>query len=124
MNTHGEQVNLVWFDPNLFSEDNTVILNNLLDEFPNIQTLVEEEQFYTLVEGRANRRIVLIISGKKGEEIIPRIHDRSDILTIYVYCGQIAKYKYLETKYSKVQKVINDPDDLLSTIKSEPNLSK
>lgn len=93
----------VWFDPNLFNTDNSELLNTLLDEYPTLQTFVEEHEFYALIEGRANRRVILIVSGRKGEEVLPRIHDRLDIISIYIYCGQIEKYKYLEEKYSKVR---------------------
>jgi len=83
-----ETVYLVWLDTSVnTSKDNidaqqqfrTII--NHLETFENVQ---ECEQY--LRQTSKDDRIFLIVSGRLGQEIVPRIHQYRQVSSIYVYC--------------------------------------
>ena len=53
-------------------------------------------------------RIILIVSGRLGREIIPRIHHLRQVSLIYVYCLDRAANEPWATQYKKVGHINHD----------------
>jgi hypothetical protein len=49
-----------------------------------------------------DNRIVLIVSGSLGQEIVPQIHQYQQIASIYVYCGNKQRNEPWTKPFSKV----------------------
>jgi hypothetical protein len=49
-----------------------------------------------------SRRFILIMSGVLAEKLVPDLHQRKDILSIYVYCAHIFKHEGWSRQYEKV----------------------
>jgi hypothetical protein len=99
-NTHHIQpVSLVWLDDsidhskeNINGQQQLRILDNNLKTFKND----DECEKYAKLQFRFTR-IVLIVSGKLGQKIIPRIHEFPQVISIYVFCLN----KQLHEKWAK-----------------------
>jgi len=83
-----ETMYLIWLDAsvnkskeNLDAQQQIRTIINHLKTFENVQDC---EQY--LHQTSKDDRIFLIVSGRLGQEIVPRIHHYRQICLIYVYC--------------------------------------
>lgn len=53
----------------------------------------------------SEERIILIVSGRLGRELIPRIHDLRQVSLIYVYCLDRAANEPWAKQYKKVRQI-------------------
>ena len=47
-------------------------------------------------------RIIIVVSGRLGQEIVPRIHNLPQVSSIYVYCMNKQKYEQWAQSFPKV----------------------
>ncbi|CAF0933444.1 unnamed protein product [Rotaria sordida] len=116
------EITLAWLDANIDNEENKITYNKLCEEFGDCMQFLNQSDF-SRFRGRimhSSRRLILIVSGKIGENLVPDIHEKSNILSIYVYCSWKEKHEEWSQGYSKV-KVVTKVDDLISNIKSDYN---
>lgn len=101
-----EKYQLLWVDENVNElRDNIDTQKKLrraisqLKTFDNIKEC--EKHVYQLKD--TDKRIVLIVSGKFGRELIPRIHDMQELNAFYVYCMNKDSNRQWAKKYGKVR---------------------
>lgn len=99
-----EIYSLVWLDAtvnstteNLDVQKQLRILINQLKTFDNTHDCLQ----YIKNLSKQNR-IILIVSGRLGREIVPRIHRLRQISRIYVYCYDKEKNEKWAQKFPKV----------------------
>ncbi len=51
-------------------------------------------------------RLVLIVSGRLGQEIVPQIHHIRQLSSIYVYCMDKPRYEQWAKDFSKVLRIL------------------
>ncbi|CAF5073914.1 unnamed protein product, partial [Rotaria sp. Silwood1] len=83
---------------------------NYLKTFDNLQ---EGE---TYIQSIHHEKIILIVSGGFGMEIVPRIHDFEQVNCIYIYCGDKVRHEQWSKDYPKVKSVITKRDQLVEEI--------
>jgi hypothetical protein len=66
--------------------------------------------------------IVLITSGRLGQDLIEQMHDLPQLCLIYIYCRQPNKYKHLAKNFKKVHSPFVDPNSML--VQMRLNLDK
>ena len=93
----------VWIDANANktqdNEDTYEALRasiNYLQIFDNLQ---DGEKY---IRSILSEKIILIVSGGYGKELVPRIHDLVQVNCIYVYCYDKAHHEEWAKNYSKV----------------------
>ncbi|CAF4436489.1 unnamed protein product, partial [Didymodactylos carnosus] len=99
--TNDEFVHLVWLAAN--SENNIQIkieLQNLYRSFDTFDTIDRCDAY---IRENREKTIVLIVSGRFGREIVPRIHDLSQLKSIYVFCMDKAEHEKWAKHYKKVE---------------------
>ncbi|CAF1270557.1 unnamed protein product [Adineta steineri] len=64
-------------------------------------------------------RIILIVSGALGQNIVGRIHQYRQIVSIYVYCGNRQKHEGWTKQYPKIRGLVVQLDELISKIQSD-----
>ena len=106
---------LVWLDPNVnTSEENRTtqkLLQNILTSlstFDNIELCEEWFKKYN-----SNQKIILIVSGAYGEELVPKIHYLPSIISIIVYCLDVKRNQPWTKNYPKIQSIVSKTPDLL-----------
>ncbi|CAF4013112.1 unnamed protein product, partial [Rotaria sordida] len=83
------------------------------------------EQCQKYIEEQLQKdRLIMIVSGRLGQEIVPSIHQLKQIILIYVYCGDKESNKPWAEKFSKVKAVFDDPNELISRIKADHKTQK
>ncbi|CAF1316803.1 unnamed protein product [Rotaria sordida] len=86
---------------------------NYLKVFDNID--ISEEY----IKQNPDNKIVLIVSGKMGEQLVPHIHDLKQIHTIYVYCTNNAYHEIWAKNFPKIASVVVTMKDLIKYISDD-----
>ncbi len=99
-----EIVDAIWLDAsvnvakeNFDAQQRIRSIINHLKIFENVQDC---EQY--IQQTSKDDRIFLIVSGRLGEEIVPRIHHYRQISSIYVYCRDKQRNEEWAKHFSKV----------------------
>ncbi|CAF1019392.1 unnamed protein product [Rotaria sordida] len=113
---------LTWLDANIDNEQNKQTYNTLPDKFGDCMEFSDESSFRRFL-GRISyspRKLILIVSGQIGETLVPDIHRRPNILSIYIYCSRREYHEQWSADYSKAT-VVTEENDLFSKIQSDYN---
>jgi hypothetical protein len=95
---------LVWLDPNVHDENNAVTRRDLKNNFGRCAFYDDAKECKLHTERHtADTKYVLIVSGQLGSKLVPLIHDRSNIESIYVYCLQKEIHEQWAIAYAKVR---------------------
>lgn len=96
---------LMWADASVTSNEENVQAQATLTK--------THHRFYTFesVDGcqqaiqqlSSTDRVILITSGSFGTELIPRIHELEQVLAIYIFCMDPARYLESAKQYKKVE---------------------
>ncbi len=101
-----ELISLVWLDntadttqENRDVQDKFRSIVNCLKTFDNCQQC----ENYLRHETNENQdKIILIVSGRLGQEIIDKIHHLQQVISIFVFCMDKEKNELWANKYKKV----------------------
>ena len=101
-----ETFSLLWLDAsvddveeNIDAQHQLRTLINFLKTFKDVDECERHIQSIPKAD-----RIVLIVSGRYGEIIVPRIHSLRQISAIYVYCKDKKRNELWSNKFKKVNK--------------------
>lgn len=95
---------LIWLDANTDAPDSRDVeqklrsVINYLKRFQDVKTC----QKY-IEQTTANDRIVLIVSGSLGKQIVPAVQAIRAVVSIYVYCMNTEFHSNWANKYKKVR---------------------
>src|ERR1700722_4333463 len=83
-----ETFSLVWLDASVNgSKENIEAQQRLRTSINHLKTFENSDQCEKYIRSVSkDDRIVLIVSGQLGREIVPRIHKLRQVFSIYVYC--------------------------------------
>ncbi|CAF4555071.1 unnamed protein product [Rotaria sp. Silwood2] len=114
------EIILTWLDANVNNQQNKETFDKLCEKFGDCWQFSDKSDFNRFLGRHAynQRRIIFIVSGQIGENLVPDIHENSNILSIYVYCSWREYHEKWSKPYSKV-KVVTKVDDLFSEIQSD-----
>ncbi|CAF1531472.1 unnamed protein product, partial [Didymodactylos carnosus] len=122
---HLETFGLIWLDvnPNVKElQDTQQKLRSIINQLKRFQ-YVEQCQNY-IKERTQKDRLVMIVSGRLGREIVPSIHKLRQVISIYVYCMDKKSNEQWASKFAKVKAVVVEPDELVSRIKADHKIHK
>ncbi|CAF3116856.1 unnamed protein product [Rotaria sp. Silwood2] len=102
-----ETFSLIWLDAvvktakeNIGAQSDLRAIINYLKVFNNVEKC---EKFIRKCHDAD--RVVLIVSGGLGQQIVPRIYKLQQVRAIYVYCMDKKKNKKWASQYTKVKKI-------------------
>jgi hypothetical protein len=108
-----DDMTLIWLDNSISqSDDNYYSMNKLCCLIQNIRTFSQIDRFIKYLNDELNEKIILIVSGSLGCEIIPKIHNYYLIDSIYIFCQNQTKHRLWAKSFNKIQGVFNDIDFL------------
>ena len=97
---------LVWLDSSVNeTEDNQAIqktLREIINYFKAFDDLNKCHRYMSSLSPQD--RVILIVSGRFGRELVPRIHSHPQILAIYVYCFDKEANEKWSKPFSKVRR--------------------
>ena len=122
---HLEIFSIIWLDENvnaIESQETEQKLRSIINYLKRFQTIQQYQQF--IEQTKEKDRLILIVSGKMGQDIVPWIHHLRQVISIYVYCMNRKKHEEWALKYKKVKAVVIDLDELISQIRSNYKIEK
>lgn len=82
---------------------------------------VECRQFITT---HSINPIVLITSGRLGQDLIEQMHNLQQLSSIYIYCHEPSNYKQWAVGFKKVRGIFNDPGLMLKQMRLDLNKAR
>ncbi|CAF3897685.1 unnamed protein product [Rotaria sp. Silwood2] len=124
-NCHLEIFSIIWLDNNIYNKDirNTELkLRDIINRVVKFQDVQSCQKY--IEEQSKKDRLVVIVSGRLGREIVPSINTVRQVVSIYVYCMDKKSNKEWADKFSKVKAVTSDLGELVSHIKDDHKIQK
>ena len=99
-----ETYSLVWLDPSLNScQEKINVQGKLRSSINCLKTFIDTKQCEDFIESTCyNDRIIFIVNGQLGKQIIPRIHRLRQISCIYIFCVNREKHQIWANQFKKV----------------------
>lgn len=106
-NANLETFRIYWLDQEVHNDENKASQQILRTIINHLKVFDDENECEQVIKSVPQYdRIVLIVSGRLGARIIPKIHNLEQLSSIYIYCFEKAKYEQLKEKFSKVKLTI------------------
>lgn len=84
--------------------------------FQRIHIFETNDQCLTFLNGIGNERIFLVATGRLGQEIVPKIHDRTQIDSIYIFCMDKAKHEQWAKNWTKIHGIFTNSTPLYQAL--------
>ncbi len=94
---------LVWLDSSVNNKENLSAQIQLRDIIADLHTFEDIPTCHEYIKSvPEEKQIVLTVSGRLGEELVPQIHELASIIAIYVFCIDQTKYAIWAKNFQKV----------------------
>ncbi|CAF1063376.1 unnamed protein product [Didymodactylos carnosus] len=108
-----ESNTIVWLDANVSSSDDNVNAKVRLRQAINhVETFEDKQKCIDHIVSLESEQIYFIVSGSLGESVVPLIHEKPQIESIYVFCFTKGKHEEWAKHYEKVCAVATNIDDI------------
>jgi exonuclease V gamma subunit len=108
---HLELFCLIWLDANANVAETRNTEQKLRSIINHLKKFQDVKQCQQYIEQRSQKdRLVIIVSGQMGREIVPSIHKLRQIISIYVYCMDKKRNEEWASKFKKVKIMLRDLD--------------
>ena len=99
-----ETYSLIWLDASVnSSQENVEAQQQLRTSINHLRIFEDDEQCENYIRSVPKEdRIVMIVNGPLGRQIVPRIHQLRQVFSICVYCMNKEKHKEWAQEFSKV----------------------
>jgi hypothetical protein len=103
-----ETFSLLWLDANVNrTDENLQTQEDLRTTINQLRPFDDPNQCEKyILSVPKDDRIVLIVSGQLGRQIVPRIHSLEQVLSVYIYCQNQQANEQWSISFSKVTKTI------------------
>ncbi|CAF1396302.1 unnamed protein product [Adineta steineri] len=120
-----EIFSLIWLYANEGTKDTRkteVKLRSIINHVKKFQDIKQCQQY--IEQTSQTDRLILIVSGRLGQEIVPYIHPLRQVISIYVYCMNKKNHEQWTCKFTKIKSVVVDLDKLVSQITADHKIQK
>lgn len=100
-----EIFSLIWLDSLVNqSSENLDCQRKLRNSINYLKTFEDSDQCEQYIRNlSSNDRLILIVSGRFGQQILPGIHNLRQVIAIYVYCMHKQSNEQWTKKFNKVK---------------------
>ncbi|CAF3593551.1 unnamed protein product [Rotaria socialis] len=110
---------LIWLDANI--NDNNADSQNTITQLRQVINTIEAfddgENCIQFLEEIRDEKACMIISGSLGRHIVPRVHDMSQVDSIFIFCSNKRYHERWVTNWSKVKGVFTDINLICDALK-------
>jgi tetratricopeptide (TPR) repeat protein len=102
---------LLWLDGSIDEVNNDDCRNSIakLRQVVNtINTFTDVDKCIDFIDRIKEERIFMIISGAFGETTVPIVHEKPQVSTIYIFCGNKTRHEKWALQWPKVKGVFTD----------------
>ncbi|CAF5033552.1 unnamed protein product, partial [Rotaria sp. Silwood1] len=116
---------LIWLDDNINTKDNRDTEQKLRAVINRLEKFQDVKQCQKYIEERSqSERVVTIVNGRLGREIVTSIYKLRQVISIYVYCTDKEGNKKWADKFAKIKAVVVELDELIVQIKAAHKIQK
>ena len=120
-----DSVPILWCDTSINenNQDNQHTLSHLHVVSEHVLTFTDETGCLNYIdECREKDKLLVIVSGSLGKTFVPKICHRSEIHSIYVFCGRKAIHEVWARKYRKIKGVYDKISELRTELEHEKEI--
>jgi tetratricopeptide (TPR) repeat protein len=114
-----QNVLLIWLDQNI--DDNSADCRNTIAQLRRtvntINTFTDGEECIHFLENMDNEKVCMIISGSLGQPIVPRVHNMSQVDSIFIFCGNKKHHEQWAKDWSKIKGVFTEIKPICEALK-------
>jgi len=120
-NENLETFSIFWLDAKVnANEDNRRTQLKLREIINHLKTFDDQNQCHQKILSLSPQdRLVLIVSGRCGRQLVPQIHHLRQVSSIYVYCMDKKANEQWAKDFIKIKSVIVELKDLIHVIKQD-----
>ncbi|CAF0955600.1 unnamed protein product [Rotaria sordida] len=120
MNPNLESFACLWLDQNVNStQDNLATQEELRQVINHLRTYDKSDECEKYIRQITKEKVVLIVSGSLGQDIVHRLHDLPQFSACYVFCQDQNRNEQWANKYHKVNGVFVDRTKLVTRISKD-----
>ena len=102
-NNHLEIFSLIWLDGDVNANGSRDIEQKLRSVINYLKKFQDIKQCQKYIEQTTQKdRLILVVGGQMGQEIVPLIHHLRQVISIYIYCLDKRKHEEWTCEYRKV----------------------
>ncbi|CAF1567293.1 unnamed protein product, partial [Rotaria sp. Silwood1] len=117
MNSNLESFTCLWLDQNVNStQDNLQTQKELRQVINHLRTFDNIDECEQYIRNITKEKVVLIVSGSLGQQIVSRLHDLPQFSACYVFCQDQKANEQWANKYHKVNGVFVERGKLVAKI--------
>jgi len=120
-NENLETFSIFWLDAEVnATEDNRHTQLKLREIINHLKTFDDQDECYQRILSLSTQdRLILIVSGRCGRQLVPQIHHLRQVSSIYVYCMDKKANEQWAKDFIKIKSVIVELKDLIHVIKQD-----
>ena len=114
-----QNVLLIWLDKNI--DDNNQDCRNTVTQLRrivnDINKFTDGDQCIQFINTITDNKACMVISGSLGQHIVPRVHNMSQVDSIFIFCGNKKHHEQWAEKWSKVKGVFTEIRPICDALK-------
>ncbi|CAF1477100.1 unnamed protein product [Adineta steineri] len=114
-----QTVLLIWLDNNI--NENNVDCSNTIKQLKrvvnNISTFTDGNQCVEFIQTININKVCMIVSGSLGKHIVPHVHDKAQLDTIFIFCNNQEWHKQWTQEWPKIKGVFTDITSICEALK-------
>jgi hypothetical protein len=102
-NNNYKTYSIIWLDASINSQENNETQGKLRSFIDYLQIFENVDQCEKHIQSvSSGDRIIFVVSGDLGQQLIPKIHPLEQIFSIYIYCANKEFHQQWTKEYKKV----------------------
>ncbi|CAF0819042.1 unnamed protein product [Adineta steineri] len=114
-----QNVLLIWLDNGI--KENNADCSNTIKQLQrvvnNVNTFTDGEQCVKFIQTINNNKVCMIISGSLGQQIVPHIHNMSQVDTIFIFCKNQKWNKQWAKEWPKIKGIFTSITSICEALK-------
>ena len=114
-----QNVLLIWLDNNI--DDNNADCRNTVSKLQrvinSINTFTDGDQCIEFINKMNDDKACMVISGALGQHIVPRVHNLSQVDSIFIFCGNKKRHEEWAKDWPKIRGVFTEIGPICNTLK-------
>jgi tetratricopeptide (TPR) repeat protein len=114
-----QNVLVIWLDNNI--DENSIGCRNTITQLRrivnDISTFTDDEECVQFLENITDNRACMIISGSLGQFIVPRVHNMSQVDSIFIFCDNEKRHEQWAKAWPKIKGVFTEMSPICEALK-------
>ncbi|CAF3593102.1 unnamed protein product [Adineta steineri] len=114
-----QNVLLIWLDSNIdeTNDDCQNTITKLRCTVNDINKFIDSDQCLKFIQTVVDNKLCMIVSGSLGQHIVPRVHNMSQVNSIFIFCGNQKHDEQWIKEWPKIKGVFSDITPICEALK-------